>query len=71
MRINKIKEVLESKGVSQKSLSDKLGVSVVTVNFWCNQKSQPSLSTLFDIASALDVSPDQLIQTDKKFNERR
>tara|TARA_B100000161_G_C33523819_1_gene402513 strand:- start:934 stop:1149 length:216 start_codon:yes stop_codon:yes gene_type:complete len=71
MRLNRIKEVLESKGVSQKSLSDKLGVSVVTVNFWCNQKSQPSLRTLFDIASALDVSPDQLIQTDKKFNERR
>lgn len=66
MRLNRIKEVLESKGVSQKSLSDKLGVSVVTVNFWCNQKSQPSLRTLFDIASALDVSPDQLIQTDKK-----
>jgi transcriptional regulator with XRE-family HTH domain len=66
MRLNKIKEVLESKGVSQKSLSDKLGVSVVTVNFWCNQKSQPSLRTLFDIASALDISPDQLIQTDKK-----
>lgn len=66
MRLNRIKEVLESKGVSQKSLSDKLGVSVVTVNFWCNQKSQPSLRTLFDIASALDVSPDQLIQTDNK-----
>jgi len=66
MRLNRIKEVLESKGVSQKSLSDKLGVSVVTVNFWCNQKSQPSLRTLFDIASALDISPDQLIQTDKK-----
>ena len=66
MRLNRIKEVLESKGVSQKSLSDKLGVSVVTVNFWCNQKSQPSLRTLFDIARALDVSPDQLIQTDKK-----
>ena len=66
MQLNRIKEVLESKGVSQKSLSDKLGVSVVTVNFWCNQKSQPSLRTLFDIASALDISPDQLIQTDKK-----
>ena len=66
MRLNRIKEVLESKGVSQKSLSDRLGVSVVTVNFWCNQKSQPSLRTLFDIASALDISPDQLIQTDKK-----
>ena len=66
MRLNRIKEVLESKGVSQKALSDKLGVSVVTVNFWCNQKSQPSLRTLFDIASALDISPDQLIQTDKK-----
>jgi len=71
MHFNRIKEVLQFKGVSQKSLSDKLGVSVVTVNFWCNQKSQPSLKTLFDIASALEVSPDQLIQTDKKFNEGR
>ena len=71
MHFNRIKEVLQCKGVSQKSLSDKLGVSVVTVNFWCNQKSQPSLKTLFDIASALEVSPDQLIQTDKKFNEGR
>lgn len=71
MNFNRIKQILESKGVSQKSLSDKLGVSVVTVNFWCNQKSQPSLKTLFDIASALEVSPDQLIQTDKKFNEGR
>ena len=65
MHFNRIKQVLASKGVSQKSLSDKLGVSVVTVNFWCNQKSQPSLKTLFDIANALEVSPDELIQTVK------
>ena len=70
MNFNRIKQILESKGVSQKSLSDKLGVSVVTVNFWCNQKSQPSIKTLFDIAKVLEISPDQLIQADKKFNER-
>ena len=36
-------------------------VSVVTINYWCNQKSQPSIRTLFEISKILEVTPDQLI----------
>ena len=61
MHYNTIKSVLEEKEISQKKLSDLIGVSVVTVNSWCNQKSQPSIRTLFEISKILEVTPDQLI----------
>ena len=61
MQYNRIKSVLEEKEISQKKLSDLMGVSVVTINSWCNQKSQPSIRTLFDISKILKTTPDKLI----------
>ena len=61
MQYNRIKLVLEEKDISQKRLSDLMGVSVVTINSWCNQKSQPSIRTLFEISKILEVTPDRLI----------
>ena len=61
MEYNRIKSILEEKDISQKRLSDLMRVSVVTINSWCNQKSQPSIRTLFEISKILEVTPDQLI----------
>jgi transcriptional regulator with XRE-family HTH domain len=61
MHCNTIKSVLEEKEISQKKLSDLMGVSVVTINSWCNQKSQPSIRTLFEISKTLGITPDKLI----------
>ena len=61
MHYNTIKSVLEEKEISQKKLSDLMGVSVVTINAWCNQKSQPSIRTLFEISKTLGITPDKLI----------
>ncbi|MDA9584835.1 helix-turn-helix transcriptional regulator [Flavobacteriaceae bacterium] len=61
MHYNTIKSVLEEKEISQKKLSDLMGVSVVTINSWCNQKSQPSIRTLFEISKTLGITPDKLI----------
>ncbi|MDA9126810.1 helix-turn-helix transcriptional regulator [Flavobacteriaceae bacterium] len=61
MHYNTIKSVLEEKEISQKKLSDLMGVSVVTINSWCNQKSQPSIRTLFEISKTLVITPDKLI----------
>lgn len=61
MQYNRIKSVLEEKEISQKKLSDLMGVSVVTINSWCNQKSQPSIRKLFEISKILEVTPDRLI----------
>ena len=61
MQYNRIKSVLEEKEISQKKLSDLMGVSVVTINSWCNQKSQPYIRTLFEISKILKTTPDKLI----------
>ena len=61
MRYNRIKEELEEQELSQKWLSDQIGVSVVTVNFWCSNKSQLSIKTLFEISKVLKITPDRLI----------
>lgn len=61
MRYNRIKEVLEENGLSQKWLSDKMGMSVVTINYWCSNKSQPSIKKLFEVGNAINVSPSKLL----------
>ena len=61
MEYNRIKSILEEKDISQKRLSDLMRVSVVTINSWCNQKSQPSIRTLFEISKILKTTPDKLV----------
>jgi hypothetical protein len=46
---NQIKEVLEEKEFSNKWLSDQIKFTVVTVNFWFSNKSQPSLKRFYEI----------------------
>lgn len=55
-RYNKIKLVLYEKEISNGWLADKIGVKPVTVSKWCSNVNQPSLSTLYAIADALEVS---------------
>ena len=61
MRFNRIKEELEEQELSQKWLSDQIGVSVVTVNYWCSNKSQPSLKRIFEISNLVNVPPSKLL----------
>ena len=53
--MNRIKEVLEQKGIKQKWLSDKLGKSYNMVNSYAQNRRQPSVETLFEIAKILYV----------------
>jgi len=64
MRLNKIKEVLDDKGISQMWLSKKLGKSFSTVNAYACNRLQPSLDTLSKIGEILSVDMKDLI-TDK------
>jgi transcriptional regulator with XRE-family HTH domain len=50
-----LKELLKSKGVKQKWLSLKMGVSEVTISNWVKEKSQPSKKHLEQLSSILDV----------------
>jgi transcriptional regulator with XRE-family HTH domain len=64
--VNQIKKVLEQKGIKQVWLADKLGKSFNTVNGYVQNRKQPSLETLFDIARILDVTPKDLIADSKE-----
>ena len=59
--MNRIKEVLEEKGIKQTWLAEKLGKSFSIVNAYVCNRRQPSLEMLFEIAKILNVDPKELI----------
>ena len=63
--MNRIKEVLEEKGIKQTWLAEKLGKSFNTVNSYVQNRQQPRLEVLFEIAKILEIDPKELIQSDK------
>ena len=67
MKLNKIKDVLDSKGISQTWLAKQLGKSFSTVNCYARNKYQPDLEKLLEISNILEVDLKDLI-TNK--NER-
>ena len=60
--MNRIKEVLEEKGIKQIWLADKLGKSFNTVNSYVQNRQQPRLEILGEIAKILDVNLKDLIK---------
>lgn len=64
--MNRIKEVLNEKGVKQTWLAEKLDKSFGIVNEYCNNRRQPSLEVLFEIAELLNVEVKDLIKENKK-----
>lgn len=59
--MNRIKEVLEEKGIKQTWLAEKLGKSFSIVNAYVCNRRQPSLEGLFEIAKILQVDVKELI----------
>lgn len=63
--MNRIKEVLEEKGIKQTWLAEKLGKSFSIVNAYVCNRRQPSLEILFQISEILGVEVKELVN-DKK-----
>jgi len=59
--MNRIKEVLEKKGLTQTWLAETLGKSYNMVNSYAQNRRQPSIEVLFEIASLLEVSAKDLL----------
>lgn len=59
--MNRIKEVLEEQGRTQRWLADKLGKSYNMVNSYVQNRQQPRLETLMEIANLIDVDVKDLI----------
>ena len=63
--MNRIKEVLEEKGIKQVWLAEKLGKSYNMVNGYVQNRQQPRLEVLNDIAEILDIDVRELIVSSK------
>ena len=63
--MNRIKEVLDEKGIKQTWLAEKLGKSYNMVNGYVQNRQQPRLEVLNDISKILDVDVKDLIVSSK------
>lgn len=69
MKINRIKSILEKKGVSQTWLAKQLDKSFNTINSYVCNRSQPNLGTLLQISKILDVDIKDLISSTNEIDE--
>lgn len=63
--MNRIKEVLEEKGIKQTWLAEQLQKSYNMVNSYVQNRRQPSLEILNEIANILNVDVKELIVSNK------
>lgn len=59
--MNRIKEVLEEKGIKQTWLAEKLGKSYNMVNAYVQNRQQPRIEILYQIAELLKVNARDLL----------
>jgi putative transcriptional regulator len=61
--MNRIKEILETKGIKQTWLAEQLGKSYNMVNAYVQNRQQPRLEDLYKIAKILGVDVKELIKS--------
>ena len=64
--INRIKIALAEQNKTNRWLAEKTGKSDITISRWVQNKTQPSLEQLVEIAKALEISPKNLINDIKQ-----
>lgn len=70
-RMNRIKKILTEQGRTQTWLASKISRSYVVTTNYCNNKTQPSLTILYKIASVLKVDVRELlVSTNDKTQNR-
>ena len=68
MKLNRIKEVLAAKGISQTWPAKKLDKSFNSVNSYVCNRTQPNLETLLQISQILNVDLKDLIADQEQIN---
>jgi transcriptional regulator with XRE-family HTH domain len=64
--MNRIKEVLEEKGIKQTWLAEQLGKSYNMVNGYVQNRQQPRLEVLYEIANILRIDVKLLLKTNEE-----
>lgn len=70
-KMNRIKEVLERKGIKQIWLAEQLGKSYNMVHSYAQNKRQPSIDDLYKIAEILNVDVKELLVSNKPEQETK
>ena len=69
--LNRLKVVLVEKGKTSRWLAEQLGKTEHTISRWCQNKSQPSIAQLNEIARVLMIDVRSLINPSQdKYNEQ-
>jgi len=63
--MNRIKEVLDEKGIKQTWLAEQLRKSYNMVNAYVQNRQQPRLEVLYEIADILEIDVKELLQSNK------
>lgn len=63
--MNRIKEILETKSISQTELANRLGKTFNMVNLYATNKVQPPIPVLYQIADILNVDIRELLVPNK------
>ena len=64
--MNRIKEILEEKGIKQTWLAEQLGKSYNMVNGYVQNRQQPRLEVLYEIANILNIDVKELLKTNEE-----
>lgn len=70
MKINKLDEVFKEKKVQNRVLAKYFNKSEETISKWRNNKRQPSLENLVEIAKFLRIDTRQLLESTSWENEK-
>ena len=63
--MNRIKEVLDAKGISQTELANRLGKTFNMINLYTTNRVQPPIHVLYQIAEILDIDVRELLVSNK------
>ena len=66
--MNRIRVILDEKGIKQTWLAEKLNKSYNMVNSYVTNKRQPSVEVLYKIAEVLDISVKDLLTDNQELN---
>ena len=63
--LNRLRVIIAEKNLTNKLLSEQLGVSQATVSNWVQNNAQPNLEMLIKISKILNVDINELIRPDE------
>ena len=64
-KLNRLRVIIAEKNLTNKWLSEQLGVGQATISKWVQNNPQPNLEMLLKISKLLNVAINELIRTDE------